>query len=203
MRRLFGSWESTSNPRNREPFVLSLAQSGLVGTLAAALAAVGMYAWSYRRHKVRLLETPTHPQQDWAMPDRCFDAVGESDHAGPRSPRAVFSFSRKDIVTDPAHRIMLTCLRVWRLHHFESFVALSFGRGFRGFRVRTFPLRQAVTSPLSHCRCLCGGYRYLSGYPWSSAPIRFFELPRAVTARRSAGSHRRFLLLWGVAPVSS
>src|SRR5258708_28203706 len=44
---------------NHEPLAVRLAWISLAGVAGAAVAAVATYLWSYRRHRVRLLESPS------------------------------------------------------------------------------------------------------------------------------------------------
>lgn len=188
---------------NREPFVLDLARSGLVATLAVALAAVGTYAWSYRRHKVRLLETPTHPQQDWTMLDRWSAAIGEWMMTDPRE-RAVVSFIGKTLSRSRSHRIVLTVFAGLAIALiFESFVTLALGRGFRGFGVRTFALRQAVISaPLALSLFVLAGYRYLFRLPVELGANWVFRISESGNREVFLQAVWKFLLFWGVAPVA-
>jgi hypothetical protein len=150
----------------REPFVLDLARSGVPATLAAALAAVGTYVWSYRRHKVRLLETPFHAQKAWRLLDRWSAAMGEWVMPDPRA-RAVFSFIGKSLSRSRSHRMVLTTFAGLAIALiFESFVTLALAPGFRGFGVRTFALRQAsISAPLALSLFVLAGYRYLFRLP--------------------------------------
>ncbi|MDQ2944464.1 MAG: hypothetical protein M3Y27_00705 [Acidobacteriota bacterium] len=188
---------------NRELFVLSLARSGWVATLAAALAAVGTYAWSYRRHKVRLLETPSRSQQDRVMRDRWSDAAGEWIMPDPRA-RAVFSFIGKTLSRSRSHRMVLTVFAGLAIALiFESFVTLALGRGFRGFGVRTFALRQAVTSaPLALSLFVLAGYRYLFRLPVELGANWVFRISESGNREVFLQAVWKFLLLWGVAPVA-
>ena len=188
---------------NREPFVLSLARRGLIATLATAMAAIGAYVWSYRRHKVRLLETPTPPHQDWALLDRWSAKAGDWIIPDPRA-RAVFSFIAKTLSRSRSHRIVLTVFAGLAIALiFESFVTLAFGRGFRGFGVRTFALRQAVVSaPLALSLFVLAGYRYLFRLPVELGANWVFRISESGNREVFLKAVWKFLLLWGVVPVA-
>src|SRR5260370_31838510 len=90
---------------NRGPRASSRAGGGLPAVAGAACLALLTYLWSYRRHRVRLLESP-------AMASRAQDRNwlgGIADRLIP-DPRelAVFSFIAKTLARSRQHRLVLT-----------------------------------------------------------------------------------------------
>ncbi len=185
---------------NREPLAVRLAWWSVAGSGSAAALAVFTYLWSYRRHRVRLLESPTVE----SAPERAY-LENLSDRLV-RDPRelAVFAFIAKILGRSRQHRLVLTAFAAIALALIvESFMSLAVGSGFRGFTSRTPGLRQAViAAPLALSLFVLAGYRYLFRLP--------VELPANWIFRVNEPGHRlafldgveRFLLYGAVAPVA-
>jgi hypothetical protein len=151
---------------NREQFVTDLARRALVSATSAALGAVLVYLWSYRRQKVRLLETPVAARHELVWLGRW--RARWTDRFLPDPPeQAVFGFAAATLARSRTHRIVLTgfvALAVALI--VESFVSLVFNTGFRGFRVRTFALEEATAAaPLALSLFVLAGLRYLFRLP--------------------------------------
>jgi len=188
---------------NREPFVGALAWRALAGLAAAALAAVTAYLWSYRRQKVRLLETPVAARHElgwlrgwqarWS--DRCLPAPPE---------QAVFGFTAATLARSRVHRMVLTgfvALAVALI--VESFVSLVFNGEFRGFRVKTFALEEAtVAAPLALSLFVLAGLRYLFRLPVELRANWVFRVNETGNRELLLRGVDRFVLGLGVVPVA-
>jgi hypothetical protein len=188
---------------NREPFVAGLARRALVSVAAAALGAVLVYLWSYRRQKVRLLETPVAARHElvwlrrWRARwiDRCLPAPPE---------QAVFGFTAATLARSRTHRMVLTgfvALAVALI--VESFVSLFFNSEFRGFRVRTFALEEAtVAAPLALSLFVLAGLRYLFRLPVELGANWVFRVHETGNRELLLRGVDRFVFCFGVVPVA-
>ena len=186
---------------NREPMASSLAWRGLAALAGAACLALLTYLWSYRRHRVRLLESP-------AMASRAQDRnwlAGIADRLIP-DPRelAVFVFIAKTLARSRQHRLVLTAFGAIAVAViFESFVSLALTRGFRGFAVQTPALRQAaVSAPLALSLFVLAGFRYLFRLPVELRANWVFRVNEPGNRLIFLKAVERFLLYCAVAPVA-
>jgi hypothetical protein len=186
---------------NREPLASSLAWRGLAGVAGAACLALLTYLWSYRRHRVRLLESP-------AMASRAQDRNWLAGIAGRLIPDprelAVFAFIAKTLARSRQHRLVLTAFGAIALAViFESFVSLALTRGFRGFAVQTPALRQAaVSAPLALSLFVLAGFRYLFRLPVELRANWVFRVNEPGNRLIFLKAVERFLLYCAVAPVA-
>ena len=182
---------------NREPLAIQLAGLALKGFAAAAIAAIGSYLWSYRRHKVRLLESPSAgiDARRWDWP-----AALISD---PRE-LAIFAFIGKTLARSRQHRLVLSAFAALAVALiFESFVSLVIGRGFRGFFVETPALRQAaISAPLALSLFVLAGFRYLFRLPVELRANWLFRINEPGNRLIFLGAVERFLIVCAVAPVA-
>ena len=188
---------------DREPFVAELARRALISVAAAAACAVLAYLWSYRRQKVRLLETPVAARLElgwlrrwrerWS--DRCLPAPPE---------QAVFGFTAATLARSRTHRMVLTgfvALAVALI--VESFVSLLLNGEFRGFRVKTFPLEEAtVAAPLALSLFVLAGLRYLFRLPVELRANWVFRVNETGNRQLLLRGVERFVLVLGVIPVA-
>lgn len=146
---------------------------------------MGMYAWSYRRHKIRLLETPIQAQQEWGTLSGWFAKLADRVMPDPRVSH------RSRSIRGARHRAHLRMRR-------------EFGPGARVSRFRRSNLRVASSS---HFRA-AGALVIRSGrIPLSLSPTRGAK--RELGLRICDSGNRevflqaveRFLLYWSVASV--
>lgn len=188
---------------NREPFVVELARRGVLSVAASAMAAVMAYLWSYRRQKVRLLETPVAARHDLGRLRRWRERW--SDRCLPDPPeQAVFGFTAATLARSRTHRMVLTgfvALAVALI--VESFVSLVFNGEFRGFRVRTFALEEAtVAAPLALSLFVLAGLRYLFRLPVELRANWVFRVNETGNRELLLRGVDRFVLCIGVVPVA-
>jgi hypothetical protein len=187
---------------NREPYARALARLALESVAAAALLAVAAYLWSYRRQKVRMLETPVSARHEWKTVRRWLH--GCSDRFLPNQPQhAVFGFTMATLARSRFHRMVLTgFVAVAFALIAESFVSLLFGDGFRGMAARTFALRQAaVAAPLALSLFVLAGYRYLFRLPVELRANWLFRVHEGRNRPMLLRGMERFVLCLGVLPV--
>jgi len=186
---------------NTEPFALRLAAIGLAGFAGAFLFAVLMYLWSYRRHRVRLLEsaavTPKMAKWSWGagLSDRLMSDPQEL---------AVFAFMVKTLARSRHHRLVLTAFSAVAIAViFESFVSLALSPGFRGFLAHSKALREAaVSAPLALSLFVLSGLRYLFRLPVEIRANWVFRVNDAGNRLPFLTAVEEFLVCFAVAPVA-
>jgi hypothetical protein len=185
---------------NREPFAVRLAWFGAAGVTGASALAVLTYLWSYRRHRVRLLESPTVE----SAAGRAYLATLSDRFV--RNPRelAVFAFIAKILGRSRQHRLVLTAFAAIALALIvESFVSLAAGRNFHGFTSRTPGLRQAViAAPLALSLFVLAGYRYLFRLPVELPANWVFRVNEPGNRLAFLNAVERFLFCCAVVPVA-
>src|SRR5436190_12485699 len=180
---------------NREPIAERLAWLGFAGHLGATAAALLTYLWSYRRHKVRLLESPSasanRKRRGWA-------AIAGRIIPEPRE-LAVFAFIAKTLARSRQHRLVLTTFAALAVAViFESFARLALGRGFQ-----TAALRQAaISAPLALSMFVLAGFRCLFRLPVDLPANWLFRVNEPGNRRIFLAAVERFLLYCAVAPVA-
>jgi hypothetical protein len=185
---------------SREPLAIRFAWIGVAAVSASLSAALLTYLWSYRRHRVRMLEAPvmgTAARNSW------LSAIAARLIADPRE-LAIFVFIVKTLARSRQHRLVLTAFAAVAVAViFESFVSLALSRNFRGFSVETTALRQAaISAPLALSLFLLAGFRYLFRLPVELRANWLFRLNEPGNRLVFLASVDRFLLYCGVAPVA-
>jgi hypothetical protein len=188
---------------NHEPYVGQLCRAALVGAAGSAFCAFAAYLWSYRRQKVRMLETPIQTRHEFAALRRWQNKW--SDRFLPHQPEhAVFSFTMSTLSRSRLHRMVLTgFVAVAFALIVESFVSLMFGGGFKGFAVKTFALQQAaVSAPLALSLFVLAGYRYLFRLPVELRANWVFRVNEGGNRELLLRGMERFVLVLGVLPIA-
>jgi hypothetical protein len=187
---------------NREPYVLALSRLALEATAIAAVTACLAYLFSYRRQKVRLIETPVHARHEFPRWYRW--KAKWSDRFLPQPPEhAVFDFTVSTLFRSRLHRLVLTgFVAVAFALIMGDFVSLTTGAGFRGFAVKTFALRQAaVSAPLALSLFVLAGYRYLFRLPVELRANWVFRVHEGDNGPKLLRGMERSVLCLGVLPV--
>jgi hypothetical protein len=187
---------------NGEPYVRNLSDRGTAAVLAAAAAALGSYLWSYRRHRIRVLETPVEASQADESGGRWRARIADAVMPDPQE-QAVFAFMTKTLARSGHHRLVLTAYAGVAIAIVAgTFVSLALHAAFRGFGVRTFALQQAAVSvPLALSLFLLAGYRYLFRLPVELRANWVFQINEGGNRRWFLSAVERFLMWFGVAPV--
>ena len=181
---------------NREPFAIRLAWDSLLGLTFAICAAILTYLWSYRRHKVRLLEStsalPTTTHRDW------LDDLAGRLIPDPRE-LAVFAFIAKTLLRSRSHRLVLTTFSAMAVAViFESFATLALNQGLRGLALR----QVAISAPLALSMFVLAGFRYLFRLPVELSANWVFRINEPGNRRIFLAAAERFLIYCAVAPVA-
>ncbi|SPE34175.1 conserved membrane hypothetical protein [Candidatus Sulfopaludibacter sp. SbA3] len=188
---------------NREPYVEALGRLAIWAVGGSAFCAFAAYLWSYRRQKVRMLETPIQARYEFTALRRW--AEKWSDRFLPHQPEhAVFSFTMSTLSRSRLHRLVLTgFVAVAFALIVESFVSLIVGGGFKGFAVKTFALEQAaVSAPLALSLFVLAGYRYLFRLPVELRANWVFRIHEGGNRELLLRGMERFVLCLGVLPIA-
>ena len=185
---------------NRQAVTLQLAGIGVAGVCVSGAAAVATYLWSYRRHRVRVIESPgVETAGSGPLP------AGAPERIVP-DPRelAVFAFVGKILGRSRQHRLVLTGFGALALALIlESFVSLALSASFRGFSVRTPALRQAaISAPLALSLFVLAGFRYLFRLPVELQANWIFRINETGNRLTMLAGVERFLLYFAVIPCA-
>jgi hypothetical protein len=189
---------------NREPFTRILVLRAIAAVAIAAVTAGTAYLWSYRRHRVRVLETLLAPV------DGSGYAVRAASRAADRlipdlAERAVFSFMVRTLLRSPHHRLALTLYAGIAIAVVASaFVSLALGPSFRNFAVRSSALEHAAASiPLVFSLFLLAGFRYLFRLPVELRANWVFQVNEGGNRRSFLAAADRFILWFAIFPVAA
>jgi hypothetical protein len=140
---------------NSEPMAVQLAHRAWLASALAFCCAVAAYWWSYRRHRTRVLESPSveaAAEAGWIL--------GLLERLIPSARRlAIFSFTAKTLRRSQHHRLILTAFAAIALALIvEGFLGLA-ANAHSAFR------QAAVAIPLALSLFLLAGLRYLFRLP--------------------------------------
>ncbi len=185
---------------HRDPIAVQLAQRALAAVGAAATAAIGTYFWSYRRHKVRLLEAPALE----SVSERLWPSNLAHWTLADSRELAVFAFIGKMLGRSRQHRMLLTTSAAIALAIIiEGFVSLALDQSFRGFSIQTPGLRQAAISiPLALSLFILWGFRYLFRLPVELRANWVFQINEPGNGMALLAGVRSFLLYCAVIPIA-
>jgi hypothetical protein len=188
---------------NSEPLAASLGRRALEALGASIVLALATYLWSYRRHRVRVLETQVQTQSRGGWAARLLAGIAERRMRDPRE-HGVFSFVAATLGRSRQHRMVLTAfVAIAGAVVVQGFLSLFLGRGFRGWEVKTFALRQAaISAPLALSLFGLAGFRYLFRLPVELRANWLFRINEGGNRERFLSAVDRFLLWWGVIPVA-
>ncbi|MBZ5594090.1 MAG: hypothetical protein LAP39_17760 [Acidobacteriia bacterium] len=186
---------------NAEPFVLRLAGISLAAVAGATTFAILTYLWSYRRHRVRLLEsaavTPKMAKWRWG--------ANLSNRLMPDPQKmAVFAFIVKTLTRSRHHRLVLTAFSAVAIAViFESFVSLALSPNFRGFLAHSTALREAaISAPLALSLFVLTGFRYLFRLPVEIQANWVFRVSEPGNRLAFLIAVEEFLVCFAIAPVA-
>jgi hypothetical protein len=180
----------------RDPAVEQLARIALIAVPTAAAAAIAAYLWSYRRHRVRVLESPSAE----SAAARAFWPATLSERllCGPRS-LGVFGFIAKALARSRQHRLILTA--------FAAVAVALISEGFASLamdgKTASEPIGEAVIAiPLALSLFLLAGLRYLFRLPVDLRANWIFRITEPGHAPEFASGIDRFFFYWGAMPVA-
>jgi len=185
---------------HREALAMRLAGIALVSVCVSGGAAVATYLWSYRRHRVRLLESPGVEN---AAPGLWPAAAADRIVPDPRE-LAVFAFVGKILGRSRQHRLVLTAFAALALAViFESFVSLALSGGFRGIAAHSPAVRQtAISAPLALSLFVLAGFRYLFRLPVELRANWIFRMSEPGNRLAMLAGVERFLLYFAIIPCA-
>jgi len=183
---------------HREALAMRLAGIAVVSVGVSGAAAVATYLWSYRRHRIRLLESPGVENATGGLwPAQAADRIVPDPQE-----LAVFAFVGKILGRSRQHRLVLTAFAALALAViFESFVSLTLSGGFRGFAARTPAVRQAaISAALALSLFVLAGFRYLFRLPVELRANWIFRMSEPGNRLVMLAGVERFLLYFAVIP---
>jgi len=164
-------------------------------------AAIITYLWSYRRHRVRMLESPA------GAPDRknrhWTTMLAESLIPNPRK-LAVLTFVGKTLARSRHHRLVLTAFAAIAIAViFESFVSLALNPDFRGLLVQSPAVRKAaISAPLALSLFVLTGFLYLFRWPVELRANWVFRVNEPGNRLAFLTAVEQFLVCFAVVPVA-
>lgn len=187
---------------NREPSAAHLACIAILAVLSSAAAAISAYLWSYRRHRIRVLESPSVE----SATARAYwpDALSRRLVPGERS-LGVFSFIAKNLARSRQHRLVLTAFAGIAIAFIsEGFASIALARGsFRAISASTEGVRESVIAiPLAISLFLLAGFRYLFRLPVELRANWLFRIIEPGHATELLAGVERFLFFWGALSVA-
>lgn len=187
---------------NRDRATERLAWIAVFAVLLSAAAAIAAYLWSYRRHRVRVLESPSIESAGariyWP------EALSARLLPGQRS-LGVFGFIAKNLARSRQHRLILTVFAGISLAFIsEGFAGLILaGGGFRAISVTTEAARESVIAiPLALSLFLITGLRYLFRLPVELPANWLFRIVEPGHANELLAGVERFFIFWGAIPIA-
>lgn len=175
---------------NRENFPWRLTQLSVAGVGAVAVAAVLTYLWSYRRHRRRILESPSlvttgklaFPPAlvDWLLPR-------------PRT-LATFDFTAKGLARSRHHRLILTAFCGAAIAVIVQQITGSLSAG-------SFERQAVIAGPLALSLFTLTGLRYLFRHPVELRANWLFRIQQSGCAEELLAGVERFLFYCAVLPI--
>jgi hypothetical protein len=187
---------------NRESPIALLARIAIFTVLVSAAAATLAYVWSYRRHRIRLLESPS---VESATLGRLW--LGSLTGRLLTDARAlgVFAFTTKMLRRSRQHRLILTAFTAISLALIsQEFANIALvGGHFRTISTSIEGVRELVIAiPLGISFFLLAGLRYLFRLPIEIRANWLFRTVEPGHAPALLMGVERFLWAWGALPVA-
>jgi hypothetical protein len=187
---------------NHGPTIDSLARIAVLASLASAAAATLAYVWSYGRHRIRVLESPS---VESVGVRRFWPGVAGSWFLADVRTLAVFAFVTKMLGRSRQHRLFLTAFTALSLALIsQGFANLALAGGhFHTISASTEGVRELVIAiPLGFSFFLLLGLRYLFRLPIELRANWLFRTVEPGHAPALLMGVERFLWAWGALPVA-
>jgi hypothetical protein len=182
---------------NSEPMAVKLAWLSLAGVGGAAAAAITTYLWSYRKQRIRVLESP---QIEHALTRRWPEAIAGRLLPNLRS-LAVFGFTAKSLSRSRQHRLILTGFAGAALAVIaEGLASLAVHTRFSTHSAEFREVVSALPLALSFCSLL--GLRYLFRLPVELRANWVFRIHEPGHAADLLAGMEAFMLYFGVIPTA-
>jgi hypothetical protein len=179
---------------NRDPFAAELAWRAILGLAASAATALGAYWWSYRRHRIRVLESPGSPsRKTLALPEPALS---------PRS-LSVFSFVAKTLGRSPQHRLILTAFAGIAVAISANGLAGSMLSGSMLTRSRAPLVTVLAAAHLALSLFILAGLQYLFRLPVEPRANWIFRIHEPGHTARLIFGVEAFYVYAGVIPVAA
>lgn len=174
----------------------------LYGIAGAAGAAVFTYLWSYRRHRVRILETPVAPDPGDGLLNRMYEWLSSRAIPEP-SEYGIFLFVGATLGRSRQHRMVLTIfVAVAAALIVQSFLSIFLASGASAWGLRNFALRHAaLAAPLALSFFGLAGLRYLFRLPVELRANWIFRIDEGSAQQTYQRAVDRFMRWWGVFPI--
>jgi hypothetical protein len=187
---------------NREPIIALLARIAILAVLTSAAAAMLAYVWSYRRHRIRVLESPSIDSHALRRlwPGRLIERLLTDTRA-----LGVFAFIGKMLGRSRQHRLILTAFTAISLALIsQEFANIALvGSHFHTISTSTERVRELVIAiPLGISFFLLAGLRYLFRLPIEIGANWLFRTVEPGHAPALLMGVERFLWVWGALPVA-
>ena len=187
---------------SRGPTVDALARIAVLASGSSAAAAVLAYVWSYGRHRIRVLESPS---VESAGARRFWPSAAGSWFLADARQLAVFSFITKMLGRSRPHRLFLTAFTALSLALIsQGFANLALAGGhFHAISASTEGVRELIIAiPLGFSFFLLVGLRYLFRLPVELQANWLFRTVERGHAPQLLMGVERFLWAWGAVPVA-
>jgi hypothetical protein len=187
---------------NREPTINSLSRIAVLASLASAAAATLTYVWSYGRHRIRVLESPSFAS---VGVHRFWPSAACSWFLTDARTLAVFAFIIKMLGRSRQHRLFLTAFTALSLALIsQGFANLALAGGhFHTVSASTEGVRELVIAiPLGFSFFLLVGLRYLFRLPIELRANWLFRTIEPGHAPALLMGVERFLWACGALPVA-
>lgn len=183
-----------------DPLTLRLGRAAFAGTAAAAAAAVLTYAWSYRRHRTRVIESPS---AESTAASAWLDSLSDKLFMDPPA-LAVFGFIVKSLGRSRQHRLILTAFCAIALAVIaEGFAGLFLSGGSAQVYRNSAAFRQtAIAVPLALSLFLLTGLRYLFRLPVELRANWIFRIHEPGNAVSLLAGAESFMVVCGAVPAA-
>ena len=187
---------------NREPTIALLARIAVFAVLASAAAAILAYVWSYRRHRIRVLESPS---VDSAALRRLWPHSLIERMLTDARALGIFAFISKMLGRSRQHRLILTAFTAISLALIsQEFAKIALvGSHFHTISPSIGGVRELIIAiPLGISFFLLAGLRYLFRLPIEIQANWLFRTVEPGHAPALLMGVERFLWAFGAVPVA-
>ena len=176
-----------------------LAQLSIVALLGAVAAAILTYLWSYRRHRARVIESPSSD----GVVSQTYWPNAFSEYLLPDSRAlGVFAFVGKSLARSRQHRlILMTCAGIAMFFTFDGFVR-TFLSNSATVSSTSGTREAALAVPMTFSLLLLAGFRYIFRLPVELRANWMFRITEPGYASEMLGGVERFLFYWGAIPIA-
>jgi hypothetical protein len=187
---------------NREPTIALLGRIAIFAVLTSAAAAMLAYTWSYHRHRIRVLESPS---VEGAALHRLWPGSLTGRLLTDARALGVFVFTTKMLGRSRQHRLILTAFTAISLALIsQEFANIALAGGhFHTISTSIEGVRELVIAiPLGISFFLLAGLRYLFRLPVEIRANWLFRTVEPGHAPALLLGVERFLWAWGALPVA-